>query len=115
MQLEEHAVGDVVVLLPSGRLTRNESFGDVNKRLRDLVQQGSRKFVLDLGAVSYMDSTCIGELVSGFVTVRKHGGTLHLANPTSRVEHLLSVAGLTSIFGPFGSQEDVVRRVTDAR
>ena len=99
------------MLSPSGRMTRNESFGAVNDRLRNLVDQGSLKLVLDLGAVSFMDSTCIGELVSGLVTVRKHGGTLHLANTTSRVEHLLSVAGLTSIFESFRSQEDAVRRL----
>ena len=60
MQLEERVIEDVVVLAPSGRMTRDESFGAVKHRLDDLVQRGRRKLVLDLAAVSYMDSTCIG-------------------------------------------------------
>ncbi len=108
MQLEERAVGDVIVLAPSGRMTRNESFGAVQHRLHDLVQGGRRKLVLDLAAVSYMDSTCIGELVSGLVTVRKSGGVLHLANPTPRVERLLAIAGLTSVFQTFRSEQAAV-------
>ena len=67
MQLEERVVGDVIVLAPTGRMTRDVSFGVVRHRLADLVKEGKRKLVLDLAAVSYMDSTCVGELVSGLV------------------------------------------------
>ena len=109
MQLEERIVGDVIVVAPSGRMTRNESFGSVKDRLRALTQAGRRKLVLDLAAVSYMDSTCVGELVSGLVTVRQSGGTLHLANATPRVERLLTMAGLTSVFETFGSEQDALR------
>ncbi len=108
MQLEERAVGDVIVLTPSGRMTRNEAFGAVKHRLQDLVQEGRRKLVVDLGGVSYMDSTCVGELVSGLVAARKNGGALHLANPTPQVERLMQLAGLTSIFETFRSEQEAV-------
>ncbi len=108
MQLEERVVGDVVVLAPSGRLTRNENFGAVKDRLQALVQEGRKKLVLDLAAVSYMDSTCVGELVSGLVTVRNNGGALYLASPTSRVERLLTVARLTSVFQIYQSEQEAV-------
>ena len=108
MQLEERAVGDVIVLAPSGRMTRDDSFGAVKHRLDDLVQEGRRKLVLDLGAVSYMDSTCIGELVLGLVTVRENGGALHLANLTPRVERLLTIAKLISVFQTFRSAQEAV-------
>ncbi len=108
MQLEERAVGDVIVLAPSGRMTRDDSFGAVKHRLDDLVQEGRRKLVLDLGAVSYMDSTCLGELVSGLVRVRKNGGTLHLANLTPRVERLLTMVKLMSVFQTFRSAQEAV-------
>ena len=77
-------------------------------RLYDLVQEGRRKLVLDLAAVSYMDSTCIGELVSGLARVRKNGGTLHLANLTPRVERLLTMVRLTSVFQTFQSAQEAV-------
>ncbi len=56
MHLEERTVEDVIVLAPSGRMTRNESYGAVKHRLHDLVQEGRRKLLLDLAAVSYTDT-----------------------------------------------------------
>ena len=82
-------------------------------RLQVLVQGGRRKLVLDLAAVSYMDSTCIGELVSGLVTVRKNGGVMALANPTPRIERLLTIAGLTSVFQTFRSEQEAVISLAD--
>ena len=114
MHLEERAVEDVIVLAPSGRMTRDESFGVVRSRLHDLVQEGCRKLVLDLAAVSYMDSTYTGELVSGLVTVRKQGGTLHLANLTPRVERLLTMVRLTSVFQIFRSEQEAVLSLRDS-
>ena len=108
MQLQERTVGDVVVLTPAGRMTRDENFGALQHRVRDLVQEGRRKMVLDLASVSYMDSTCLGEIVSGFVTVRKNGGLLHLACPNPRVERLMAIAGLTAIFPTFPSEQAAV-------
>ncbi len=108
MQLEERAVEDVIVLAPAGRMARNENFGAVQSRLHALVQEGRRKLVLDLAAVSYMDSTCIGELVLGLVTVRENGGALHLANLTPRVERLLTMVRLMSVFQTFRSVQEAV-------
>ena len=108
MQLDERVVGDVTVLAPSGRMTRDENFGAVKRRVEALVDAGQRKLVLDLGAVSYMDSTCLGEIVSGFVTMRKQGGTLHLANLTERVARLMTIAQLTKVFRLFGSEREAV-------
>ena len=113
MQLEERVVGDVIVLAPTGRMTRDESFGVVRHRLADLVQEGKRKLVLDLAAVSYMDSTCVGELVSGLVTVRRNGGALSLANLSPRVERLLRVAKLTSASQIFHSEQEAVLSLAD--
>ena len=51
-----------------------------------------------------MDSTCLGEIVSGFVTMRNQGGTLHLANLTEQVARLMTIAQLTKVFPLFGSE-----------
>ena len=115
MRLEERAVGDVIVLALSGRMARDDSFGALKHRVHDLVCAGRRKLVLNLGAVSYMDSTCLGEIVSGLVTVRKQGGTLHLANLTERVEQLMTIAGLMSVFQTFGSEQEAVRSLAPER
>ena len=108
MHLEERVVGDVTVLALSGRMTRDDEFGLLKERLGHLVQAGRSKLVLNLAAVSYMDSTCVGEIVSGLITVRNGGGTLHLFNLTERIERLITVAGLMSVFQAFGSEQDAV-------
>ncbi len=89
--------------------TLGESFGAVKRRVEDLVDAGRRKVVPDLGAVSYMDSTSLGELVSGFVTLRRQGGTRHVANLTEKVERLMTIAQLPSVIQVFRSEEDAVR------
>ncbi len=109
MQFEEHVVGEVTVLALSGRMTRNDHFGALTERVQDLVRAGRRKLVLDLGAVSYMDSMCLGEIVSGLVTMRKQGGTLHLADLPERVERLMTMVGLMSVFETFRSEQEAVR------
>ena len=109
MQLEEHVVGEVTILALSGRMTRNDHFGALTERVQDRVRAGRRKLVLDLGAVSYMDSTCLGEIVSSLATMRKQGGTLHLANLTERVERLMTMVGLLTVFETFRSEQEAVR------
>jgi len=109
MQLEERVVGEVTVLMLSGRMTRNDHFGALTERVQDLVRAGRRKLVLDLGAVSYMDSMCLGEIISGLATMRKQGGTLHLANLPERIEQLMTLVGLKSVFQTFGSEQEAVR------
>ena len=56
-----------------------------------------------------MDSTSLGELVSGFVTLRRQGGTLHVANLTEKVERLMTIARLPSVIHVFGSEAEAVR------
>ncbi len=113
MQLEERFIGEVTILALSGRMTRNDHFGALTERVQDLVRAGRRKLVLDLGAVSYMDSMCLGEIVSSLATMRQQGGTLHLANLTERVERLMTMVGLTSLFQTFGSEQEAVRSLAD--
>ena len=67
MQLEEHVIGEVTILALSGRMTRNDHFGTLTERVQDLARAGRRKLVLELGAVSYMDSMCLGEIIGGLV------------------------------------------------
>ncbi len=92
----------------------DEEYGVLKQRVRNLVHEGRRKLVLNLAAVSYMVSTCVGEIVSGLVTVRNSGGTLHLANLTQRVERTMTIAGLMSVFQTFGSEQEAVRSLAPA-
>ena len=101
MRIDERAVGDVTVLTVQGRMTRNDGYGSVKQRVGELLAAGRRQLVLDLGHVRYMDSTCIGELVSAFLTTRSQGGTLKFTGVSDRIAELLTVAKLDTVFEVF--------------
>ena len=73
-------------------------------KLNNLVQQGQRHLLLNLADVPYMDSTCVSETVSAFITVRNSGGKLKLLNLTRRIQELLVIAKLTTVLEAFDSE-----------
>jgi anti-sigma B factor antagonist len=66
--------------------------------VRDLLAKGSKQILLNLGDVTYIDSSGIGELVSAFTTVRNQGGDLKLLNLTKKVHDLLQITKLYTVF-----------------
>jgi anti-sigma B factor antagonist len=66
--------------------------------VRDLLSKGSKQILLNLGDVTYIDSSGIGELVSAFTTVRNQGGDLKLLNLTKKVHDLLQITKLYTVF-----------------
>lgn len=89
--------GAVVVDI-SGRITLGEGSAMMREMLRDMLGKGQTKIVLNLGDVTYIDSSGIGELVSGFTTVKNHGGELKLLNLTKKVHDLLQITKLFTVF-----------------
>ncbi|MBV8050163.1 MAG: STAS domain-containing protein [Acidobacteriaceae bacterium] len=100
MDLKIHLrdVGDVTIIDLSGRITLGEETDAVRKTIRDLVNKGAKKIVLNLADVSYIDSSGVGELVSSYTAVRNAGGELKLLNLTKKVHDLLQVTKLYTIF-----------------
>ena len=99
MKLDERESGDVTVLMISGEITLSAG-GDVQlkDKIQSLLQQGRRKILLDLGNVSYVDSAGLGQLVQATVTASKNGGKLKLLNLTKRLNDLLVVTKLSTVF-----------------
>jgi anti-sigma B factor antagonist len=102
-------VGDVTVLDVAGRITLGEGSSALRDTLRDLVSKGQKKILLNLGEVSYIDSSGIGELVSGFTTVANHGGQLKLLGLTKRVKDLLQITKLYTVFDVHDDEAGAVR------
>ncbi len=98
VKLNVRQVGDVSVVDVAGRITLGEGSSALRDALRDLVSKGQNKILLNLGEVSYIDSSGIGELVSGFTSVTNSGGTLKLLNLTKRVQDLLQITKLYTVF-----------------
>ena len=97
-KLTTRQVGDVTVLDVSGRITLGEGSSSLRDALHSAVEAGNKKILLNLGDVSYIDSSGIGELVSAFTSVRNQGGELKLLNLTKKVHDLLQITKLYTVF-----------------
>jgi len=93
----------------AGRITLGEGSSALRESLRDLVGKGQKKNLLNLGEVTYIDSTGIGELVSGFTTVTNSGGMLKLLNLNKRVKDLLQITKLYTVFDVHEDEAGAIR------
>ena len=109
VKLTTRQVGDVTVIDAAGRITLGEGASTFRDSIRDLASKGNKKILLNLGDVSYIDSSGIGELVSGFTTVTNHGGVLKLLGLSKRVKDLLQITKLYTVFEVFDDEAAAVR------
>ena len=109
VKLTTRQVGDVTVIDVAGRITLGEGYSTLRDALRDLVSKGQKKVLLNLGEVSYIDSSGIGELVSGFTTVTNNGGALKLLNLNKRVKDLLQITKLYTVFDVHEDEAGAIR------
>lgn len=98
MKASTRQVDGVTIIDLSGRITLGEGSVVLRDTIRDVVGQGHKKILLNLGDVTYIDSSGIGELVSAFTTVRNQGGELKLLNLTKKVHDLLQITKLYTVF-----------------
>jgi anti-sigma B factor antagonist len=110
MQIEERAIGDVVVLDVKGKITLGEGDELLKDKVNSLVNQGQKKIILNLAGVPYIDSAAgLGEVVRTYTTVRRQDGSLKLLNLTKRITDLLSITKLLTVFETFDSENDAVK------
>ena len=109
MQIDERAVGDVVVLDLQGKVTLGGGDELLKDKVNSLVNQGKKKIVLNLAGVPYIDSAGLGEIVRTYTTVSRQGGSLKLLGLTKRITDLLSITKLLTVFETFDSENDAVR------
>lgn len=108
MKIDTRHSGGVTILEPKGKITIG--VGDV--ALRDAVgealEAGSRNILVNLGGVSTIDSSGIGELVSAYTTVSNRGGKLKLYNLPDKVTDILQITQLISVFEVFDDEGEAV-------
>jgi anti-sigma B factor antagonist len=109
IQVSTRQVGDVSVVDVAGRITLGEGASTLRETIRDLAAKGNKKILLNLGDVSYIDSSGIGELVSAYTTVTNQGGSLKLLGLTKRVKDVLQITKLYTVFDVFDSETSAVR------
>ena len=112
VKLTTRQVGDVTVIDAAGRITLGEGASSFRDTVRELSSKGDKKILLNLSEVSYIDSSGIGEMVSGFTTVTNHGGQLKLLGLSKRVKDLLQITKLYTVFEVFDDEAAAVRSYT---
>ena len=109
LNLTRRQVGDVVVLDAAGKITLGEGSIVLRNSIKDLTAAGNRKLLLNLGEVSYIDSSGIGELVAAYTSVLSLDGQMKLLKLTKRVKDLLQITKLYTIFEVHDDEADAVR------
>lgn len=108
MQIEERPSGDVMILDVQGKLTIGEGDELLKDKINSLIQQGHKKLILNLEGVPYVDSAGLGEIVRTYTTVSRQGGNLKLLNLTKRIEDLLSITKLLTVFDTYESEQEAL-------
>jgi anti-sigma B factor antagonist len=103
-------IDHMVILDLSGRITLGEAL-ILREEIRDLLANDQKNILLNLADVSYIDSAGLGELVGMLVSVSKRGGGLRLLNLQSRVQELMQITKLYSVFETFADENTALRSV----
>ena len=109
MQIAERESGAVTVLDLSGTITLGEDGNLLKDKLQSLLHQNKKNILFNLANVSYVDSAGLGAIVSAYTTVTREGGTLKLANVTKKLQDLLSITKLLTVFETFDSEDEAIR------
>ena len=102
-------VGGVTIVDISGRVVLGEESAALRNLVCDLLNKGHRKILFNLGDVNYIDSSGLGSLVSAFTSVRKQEGELKLLNLTNKVQDVMQIAKLYTVFDIMDNEEAAVK------
>jgi anti-sigma B factor antagonist len=112
MNIAERSVGGVIVLDIEGPITGDAGALRLADKVRSLLQQGERRLLVNLARVSYVDSAGLGELVQAYTTAARQGGSVKLLNTTKRINDLLVITKLVTVFDLFDSEPAAVSSFT---
>jgi len=108
MTIQERVVGAVTILDLSGKLVLGDGDTLLKDKIHSLVFQDRKQIILNMGGVSYMDSSGLGALVASSVTAKNNGGQIKLVSLTKRLQDLLSIAKLLTVFESYDSDEEAI-------
>ena len=108
LNITERQAGDITILDMSGKVTIGEGSVALRTSIRKLLGEGKKKIILNLAQVGYVDSSGIGEFVSSFTAVNKEGGTLKLLSLTQKIQDLLAITKLLTVFDVYDSESEAL-------
>ncbi|MEK7725128.1 MAG: STAS domain-containing protein [Acidobacteriota bacterium] len=99
---------DVTILDLVGNVKMGEDVVNLRQALRILITEGEKKILLNLAGISLIDSSGLGELVAGYISLQKIGGELKLLNLTTRVSELMMITKLLTVFDSFEDEGEAI-------
>ena len=108
MKTEIKEVGSVTIIKPKGKITIGEGDVKLREAIEGQLEAGRLNLLIDLGRVSYMDSSGVGELVGCYTTVVNRGGMMKLLNLTKNVHALLQITQLVTVFELYNDETEAL-------
>lgn len=112
MKITQRELGNAVILDLNGKLTGGPDAETFREVFKSLIDQGKKNVVVNLEKVSWINSTGLGILISGYTSVRRAGGDLVVMHASDRIESILYVTKLNLLFKSFESEEEAVKSFT---
>ena len=109
LDVKERQAGDVTILDMNGEVRIGEGSIALRDAIRNLSSAGKNKILLNLAGVRYIDSSGIGELIANYTTVKRGGGQLKLLNLTDRIQNLLVITKLLTVFDSFEDEAEALK------
>ncbi|SYZ73868.1 Anti-sigma factor antagonist [Candidatus Zixiibacteriota bacterium] len=109
MKLNHYEKDGIAILEPKGKIMGGPDATLLHDQLHEFIEKGKKKVVVDMAQVEWMNSTGLGILISGLTTLRNNHGELKLANITGKIQSLLTITKLITVFEAFDSVEDAVK------
>ena len=104
MTIDTRNVNGITILELHGKVTIGEGSREIRETIRKLLDAGNKNILLNLGDVSYVDSSGIGELVSSYTTVTNQGGQFKLLHLTKKIRELLAITKLLTVFDSYDDE-----------
>jgi anti-sigma B factor antagonist len=108
LDLNERQAGDVTILDLSGSVRMGEGAVSLRNSIRGLIEQGNKKILLNLSGVKNIDSSGIGELIANYTTLSRDGGQLKLLNLTDKIQNLLVITKLLTVFDSYDNEAEAL-------
>ena len=108
MHIQHTDKQEVSILHLTGKIMGGPDASLLHDKLHEIIERGRRNVVIDLAKVDWMNSTGLGILISSYTTLRNNQGELKLANVTDKIQSLLTITKLVSVFDAYDSVDDAV-------
>ena len=108
MTIDTRNVNGITILELHGKVTIGEGSREIRETIRKLLDAGNKNILLNLGDVSYVDSSGIGELVSSYTTVTNQGEQFKLLHLTKKIRELLAITKLLTVFDSYDDEETAI-------